>query len=92
MSASQMIEFCIQFMRNDTIMMTGDIDTLENESVRITNKIGFELWLASVKVILKNKNYTIMKEEFEEKYRPDLGFILMEEEVDMTRSEEILCY
>ena len=74
------------------MLMVGDIDMLENESTRITNRIGIELWLNSVKKIMKNKNYTLMKEEFEERHRPDLGFVSMEEEVDMSRSEDFLFY
>ena len=92
MSASQMIAFCIQFMRKGTMLMAGDIDVLEDESTKITNKIGFEIWLNSVKKNMNKKNYTMMKEEFEETYRPDLGFVSLGEEVDMSRSEEFLFY
>ena len=75
MRASQMVEFCIEFMRKDSMVLKGDIDNLEKKSYNIKSSRGMEYWLGSAKTLMRAKKYGVMKEEFLEKFRPDSGFL-----------------
>jgi len=91
MSASQMITFCIEFMRKDSMVLKGDIDRLENTVSKIKTQRGMEDWLMSAKTLMRMKKYGIMKEEFLDKFRPDLGFLSVSDD-DISLIENIIKY
>lgn len=75
MSALEMVRFCIEFMRRDTLLMTGDIDALENRTPNIRTHQGLESWMRSAKELMTARRYSIMKKEFLEASRPEVGFL-----------------
>ena len=88
-----MVQFCIEFMRKESMLMKGDIDNLEESAKKMVNRRGLEAWLESAKGVMRPRRYIIMKEEFGDKYRPDLGFLPVEEgDIDLSVTENILWY
>lgn len=70
-----MVRFCIEFMRRDTLLLTGDVDTLEYRIPNIRTPQGIESWMRSAKALMTSRRYSIMKKEFLEEFRPDVGFL-----------------
>lgn len=84
-----MVRFCIDFMRRDTLLLTGDIDALECRIPNIRTHQGIESWINSAKVLMTSRRYAIMKKEFLEAFRPDVGFLpegVSDEDLEMVEN------
>jgi len=62
------------------MVLKGDIDKLESNASKIKTCQGIEYWMKSAKTLMRSKKYDSMKEEFLEKFRPDVGFTHVTEE------------
>lgn len=75
MSAMDIIVFCIDFIRDSSSILGGDLLLLKNEIKSIKNATHASEWLNHVRVLIGSRKYNEMKCKFLENVNMDVGFI-----------------
>ena len=84
-SAVDIVLFCMNFVKNSSNVLGGDLIQLEKEMYMIKNAKQTQKWLQHVKKLLGNRKYNEMKMSFENSIIMDVGFI--DKEVPMGDDE-----
>ena len=74
MSASDLISFILQNLKNSDVILEGDFINIKNNVKNIKNANDVNEWLKYIKKILGYRKYNILKEEFENSVLIDVGF------------------
>ena len=74
MSASDLISFILQYLKNSDVILEGDFISIENKVKNIKNVNDVNEWLKYIKKILGYRKYNILKGEFENSVLIDVGF------------------
>ena len=74
-SAVDIVLFCMNFVRNSSNILGGDLIELEKELRLVKNAKQTQKWLRNVKKLLGNRKYGEMKTSFENSIMVDVGFV-----------------